>query len=97
MSDHKSGPIPRMSPISDEATIEAIADAVEQRRVQVGRSGDYVRWALGLLIAGAISYFTTINTMDGEIRDVRTTEDAHFKEVLRRLDVMQADIRELRR
>lgn len=91
-------PIPKMSPISDVATIDAIAEAVERRRAGAsgGRSGEYVRWGLGFIVAALLSYFTTIATIDKAIGEVRTTEDNHFQEVLRRLDVMQADMRELR-
>ena len=61
-----------------------------------GKTGDYMRWVAGLILAGVVAYFTTVGTMNREIGEVRTKQDQNFMEVLRRLDVMQADIRELR-
>lgn len=86
--------IPKLSPVADDSTLDALADAVMRRRA-LGRS-EYLRWLVGLAMAAALSYFTTIATMDKSISQAKTTEEAHFQEVLRRLDVMQADIRELR-
>ncbi|HYE84729.1 MAG TPA: hypothetical protein VEA16_00135 [Vicinamibacterales bacterium] len=76
--------------------MQRIVDAIEQRRGSRDGRGDYVRWAVVLLLSALLSYFTTIGTMSQAIAEVRTTEEAHFQELLRRLDVMQADIRELR-
>ncbi|HYE87722.1 MAG TPA: hypothetical protein VEA16_15270 [Vicinamibacterales bacterium] len=90
--------IPKLSPIVDEVTLSALADAVAQKRASSGGSTTevIVRWAVMLVMSALLSYFTTIGTMSQAIAEVRTTEEAHFQELLRRLDVMQADIRELR-
>lgn len=61
-----------------------------------GRTGEYMRWAGGLILAGLVAYLTTVGTMQTEIEKVRTTEDAHFNEILRTLQEMKVDIRELR-
>lgn len=61
-----------------------------------GKTGEYVRYVMGLILAGLIAYFTTISTLNQAVTEVREREDNHFSEVLRRLDVMQQDIRELR-
>jgi hypothetical protein len=57
---------------------------------------EWMRYLGGLVLAGLIAYFTTISTINESIAQVREREDNHFSEVLRRLDVMQMDIRELR-
>lgn len=61
-----------------------------------GKTGEWIRYLGGLVLAAVIAYFTAMSTINQAIAEVRTTEDAHFSEVLRRLDIMQTDIRELR-
>jgi hypothetical protein len=95
------GLIPKLSPIADPETLAALAEALEQRMNGGGRSGngrtsEFVRLALVLVFSALLSYITTSSTMDKSIAEVRTTEDAHFQEILRHLQTMQADIRELR-
>lgn len=57
---------------------------------------EWLRYLLGLAVAAIIAYFTTLSTMNQAVAEVRTTEDNHFQEVLRRLDLITADVRELR-
>jgi predicted outer membrane lipoprotein len=61
-----------------------------------GKTGEVLRWLLGLALAAAVAYFTTIGSMNVELATVKATEQNHFSEVLRRLDDMKADLRELR-
>lgn len=61
-----------------------------------GRTGEYLRYVIGLALAALIAYFTTIGTLNQAVAQVREREDNHFSEVLRRLDILQQDIRELR-
>ena len=61
-----------------------------------GKTGEFIRYIAGLALAGLVAYFTTIGTMNRELGEVRTKQDENFNELLRRLDVLQADIRELR-
>lgn len=58
---------------------------------------EWVRWGTGLILAALVSYLTAISANRQEIAVVKATEESHFQEVLRRLDTMQNDIRELRR
>lgn len=55
-----------------------------------------VQWGLGMILAALIAYFTTTSAIQREVAEVRATENNHFAEVLRRMDVIQADVRELR-
>lgn len=57
---------------------------------------DLLKWLLGLALASIVSYFTAINAMNEKIAEVREREDNHFAEVLRRLELLQYDVRELR-
>lgn len=61
-----------------------------------GRTGETIRFAIGLLVAAVVAYFTTTNAIQSQIAAIKATQDSEFGEVLRRLDVMQTDIRELR-
>ena len=86
----------QLSPL-DDPTMDRLVTAVAARLgLQSAAKWETVRWIVGLVLAGLISYLTTVGTMEKEIAEVRATEDAHFQEVLRRLDILQADIRELR-
>ena len=58
---------------------------------------EWVRWGTGLVLAALVSYLTAIAANRQEIAVVKATEESHFQEVLRRLDSVQYDIRELRR
>jgi hypothetical protein len=60
------------------------------------KGSEWIRWGGGLLVAALVSYFTALGTMNREIATLKATEESHFGEVLRRLDALQADIRELR-
>jgi hypothetical protein len=67
-------------------------------------SDEWKRWLVGVGMAGLVAYFTTVQTIRGEVADVKkdvaavkATQESQFGEVLRRLDTLQADIRELRR
>lgn len=66
-------------------------------------SDDWKRWAIGVTAAALVAYFTTVQTIRGEVADVKrevaevsTRQESQFNEVLRRLDVLQADLREER-
>ena len=61
-----------------------------------GQASEYIRWLIGVAAAGIVAYFTTISAIQAEVTAIKTRQDAQFQEVLRRLDVMQTDIRELR-
>jgi len=61
-----------------------------------GKTGEWLRWALGMVLAGVVAYFTSIGTVKEQVATVQERENNHFSEVLRRLDVLQADMRELR-
>lgn len=61
-----------------------------------GATGEVVRWLIGVAAAAVVAYFTTINAIQAAIVEVKTRQESQFNEVLRRLDVVQQDIRELR-
>ena len=57
----------------------------------------WLHWAAGMILAALVAYFTTTSAIQAEIAALKATEESHFAEILRRLDVMTADVRELRR
>lgn len=61
-----------------------------------GTHGEYMRWLIGVGAAAIVAYFTTINAIQAEVSEIKTRQDSQFSEVLRRLELLQADIRELR-
>ena len=64
--------------------------------VQNKWGGEWVRWGAGLILAALVSYLTAIASISEELAVIKATEESRFAEVLRRLDALQIDIRELR-
>ncbi len=57
-----------------------------------GRTGELVRYLIGLGLAGMVAYFTAqiqtehrLTQTDGEVANIKTLEQAHFEEVQRSL------------
>lgn len=61
-----------------------------------GKTGEWIRWVGGLVIAAAVAYFTAVGAIEREIAIVKANQENNFGEVLRRLELMQQDIREIR-
>lgn len=68
---------------------------------------EWLRWGIGLALAAFVAYFTTLRANDAQLNDVKnahaqeiaivkTRQEENFREVLRRMDAMAADIREVR-
>jgi ribosomal protein S17 len=51
-----------------------------------GWTGEALRWVVSLILAGVVSYFTTIGSMKSEIAIVVERESNHYTELLRRLE-----------
>lgn len=58
-----------------------------------GKTGEYIRYVIGLGLAGLVAYYTAIGTLresvsvvNGRVGVVEQREQGHFDEVLRRLD-----------
>lgn len=62
-----------------------------------GLTGEMLRWGIGVAAAAIVAYFTTVGAIQAEVSAIRARQDSQFGEVLRRLEVLQQDIRELRR
>jgi predicted outer membrane lipoprotein len=60
-------------------------------------NGDLMRWLLGVVVAAVVAYFTTINAIQAAVVEVKTRQETQFLEVLRQLEDIKTDIRELRR
>jgi len=50
-----------------------------------------------MALAALVAYFTTTSAIQAEVAALKATEESHFAEILRRLEVLTADIRELRK
>lgn len=56
----------------------------------------WLHWLAGMVLAALVAYFTTTSAIQAKIAALEATEESHFAEILRRLDAMSADVRELR-
>ena len=61
-----------------------------------GQAGEYLRWLIGVGAAALVAYFTTVAAIQSEVSEIKARQESQFSEVLRRLDQVQTDIRELR-
>lgn len=61
-----------------------------------GKTGEVLRWLVGIAAAAVVGYYTSIGAINSEIATIKAKQESQFSEVLRRLDVMQTDIRDLR-
>ena len=49
-----------------------------------------------MALAALVAYFTTTSAIQSEIAAMKATEDSHFMELLRRIDLLTTDVREIR-
>ena len=50
-----------------------------------GKTGEIVRYLIGLGVAGVVAYFTAIGALQERVSRVETLEQSHFEEVQRSL------------
>lgn len=50
-----------------------------------GRTGEFLRWVIGLVLAGLVAYFTAIGSIRERVGNIDTREQSHFDEVQRTL------------
>ena len=51
-----------------------------------GRTGEYARWILTIVIGGVVAYFTALGTLQAQLAVVVERERNHYDEIIRRLD-----------
>lgn len=51
---------------------------------------------LGLVVTALVSYFTALGAIEQRVTRVETKEEAHFEEVMRQLDRIEAELIRLR-
>lgn len=56
------------------------------------RTGEIVRWAIGLVLAGLVAYFTAVGTIQVRLGTLEEREQNHYSELLRRLDRIEAKL-----
>lgn len=61
-----------------------------------GKTGEWIRWVWAIVIAAVVAYFTAQAKSEAQYAELRERQINNFAEVLRRLDLLQADVRELR-
>jgi hypothetical protein len=62
-----------------------------------GKTSEYIRWITTLALGAVVAYYTAQTATERDMAALKATQDSFQGEVLRRLDVLQADIREIRR
>lgn len=61
-----------------------------------GKTGELVRWLLGIVTAALISYYTALGAIENRVTAVETKQEAQFGELQRSFSDIRTDIRELR-
>lgn len=61
-----------------------------------GKTGEVLRWLLSMAAAAVVGYYTSIGAINSDIAAIKAKQESQFGEVLRRLESMQTDIRDLR-
>ena len=57
-----------------------------------GKTGEVLRWALGLGLAAIVAYYTAIGALQAQIAVVIEREQNHYTELLRRLDRIESKL-----
>lgn len=61
-----------------------------------GKTGEMVRWVIGLVLCGIIAYFTAQSSINARIAVVETSERQHFEEIQRTLVDIKQELRDMR-
>lgn len=56
-----------------------------------GKTGEFIRWVIGLGLAALVSYYTAIGSIRERVGNIDTREQGHFDEVQRTLQRMDAN------
>lgn len=51
-----------------------------------GKTGEYIRWIVGMGLAGIVAYFTVLGALQSQLAVVVERERNHYDEIIRRLD-----------
>lgn len=51
-----------------------------------GKTGEMLRWVLGLVLAAVVAYFTSTGAMQAQLAVITERENNHYHEMLKRLD-----------
>lgn len=57
-----------------------------------GKTGEMLRWVIGLALACIVAYYTAIGSIRSQIAVVEERELNHYGEIIRRLDRMESKI-----
>lgn len=68
-----------------------------------GKTGEVLRWILGLVLAGIVAYFgaqsaieNRVAANEGAVQTIKATEQNHFEEIQRTLSRIEAEMIRLR-
>lgn len=57
---------------------------------------EVLKWIGGVIVAALVSYFTALGAVQQKVEHVDTREDAHFRQLMQRMDEMRQDFNGVR-
>jgi hypothetical protein len=88
--------LPRFRSHNGRIVARPLTERTVDMRGSLGGKAETVKWLVAMALAALVSYFTAIGTMQTEIAEIRAKQESFQGEVIRRLDDLKADVRELR-
>ena len=82
--------------VSDLPTQHSRLGVLPSPRPSLSMGERWTQWLAGMVLAALVAYFTTMSAINAQLSELRSTESAHFQEILRGMAAFGADIRELR-
>lgn len=68
----------------------------ERWTMMIPHTTSWLHWLVVMALAAVVAYFTTTSAIQVEMATLKATEASHFAELLRRLDQVAIDIRDVR-
>lgn len=57
-----------------------------------GKTGEMLRWAFGLVLAGIVAYFTSTGALQAQLAVITERENNHYSELLKRLERIESKL-----
>lgn len=62
-----------------------------------GKTGEVLRWFFGMFVAAIVAYYSAQLTIENRVTAVETKQDSNFQELLRAVNRIESDVREIRK
>lgn len=57
-----------------------------------GRTGEYLRWVLTIVVGAVVAYFSAVGAMQAQIAVLQERETNHYQELIKRLDRIEVGL-----